>query len=244
MRQLVLSAFIVAGLSGPALAGALNEVPVSMPSPYRPMSSASNLSSFQPKPQLRAMAHRWGFGLDSLPGTGGSGPGGSLVAQPNAVALRWWATDRMAVDLLAAGSASNAGAGGSNGSGNVPLQGYGGGLSFKYNLSEPSRDLLVQMVAKGSYAMAQPSSGTSGVAGSSQQYTTTAGFLGLGFEAFVPGWDWLSLEGSAGAAVTKLDLKAGAASGASPGGVQGGTTAGLGGGNGFSPLNLSIHVYF
>jgi len=207
------------------------------------MNSGSNLSSFQPKPQLRSLAHRWGFGLDTLPGTSVANQGGSLLAQPNAIALRWWATDRMAVDLLAAGSASNANGNGSAGSGNVIPQGYGGGLAFKYNLSEPSHDLLVQMVAKGSYASAQPSSGTAGASGSNEQFTTAAGFLGIGFEAFVPGWDWLSLEGSAGAAVTKLDLKS-AASGASPGGVQSGTTAGLGGGNGYSPLNLSIHVYF
>jgi hypothetical protein len=238
MRRFLICAAVVFGAAGPAWAGAFGEQPINMPAPYRPLSSGGNLNQFQSLPPLRPMAHRWGFGLDSLPGVDPAGAGSSLVAQPNAVDLRWWATDSLAVDLMAAGTASSAA-----GSGPVEAQGYGGGLGLKYNLSEPSRDLLVQVLAKGSYATAQPLSGTGGATGPNDQLATVALFLGVGFEAFVPGWDWLSVEGSAGAGATKQDLNPGAAAGAAAGPVRSTTTVGLGG-NGFAPVNLSIHVYF
>ena len=170
MRSFVLFAFIAAGISSPALAGSLAQQPVSMPSPYRPMSSGSDLRTFPPKAQLRPMAPRWGFGL---------------------------------------------------------------GVGVKYNLTEPSHDLLAQLVAKCSYGTAAQTGGTT-------QLATTALFVGAGFEAFVPGWDWLSLEGSAGATLNSQDLEP----------TNGGTGASQStsnlslGGNGFSPVNLSIHVYF
>jgi hypothetical protein len=235
MRQFVLGAlFIAAGLSSPAMAGALDEQPVTMPSPYRPLSSGSNLSNFIAKPQLRPMAHRWGFGLDTIPGASVNPLSGSLVSEPNAIAIRWWATDRLGLDLLGAANVSSLnGTTGSSTATNPGGQTFGVGVGVKYNLTEPSHDLLAQLVARGSYATAEQTGATS-------QLSTTALFVGAGFEAFVPGWDWLSLEGSAGLTLNSQDLEpANGASGAS----QSTSNVSLGG-NGFSPVDLSIHVYF
>jgi hypothetical protein len=57
--------------------------------------------------------------------------------------------------------------------------------------------------------------------------------MGLGFEAFIPGWEWLSVEGTAGASY--LDQAAAAAPSTSSVGV---------GAGGYAPLNFSVHVYF
>jgi|GEM_PF-2849364 hypothetical protein len=234
MRSIVLFAFIAAALSSPALAGSLAEQPVSMPSPYRPLSSGSDLSTFAPKAQLRPMAHRWGFGLDTIPGASVNPLSGSLVSQPNAIAIRWWATDKLGLDLLAAANVSSlSGATGSSTTSNPGGQTYGVGVGVKYNLTEPSHDLLAQIVARGSY-------GTAAQTGATSQLSTTALFVGAGFEAFVPTWDWLSLEGSAGLTLNSQDLEP---TNGGTGASQSTSNVSLGG-NGFSPVNLSIHVYF
>jgi hypothetical protein len=234
MRSTVLFAIFALGVSSRALAGSLAEQPVSMPSPYRPLSSGSDLSTFAPKPQLRPMAHRWGFGLDTIPGASVDPLSGSLVSQPNAIAVRWWATDKLGLDLLGAANVSSLnGTTGSSTASNPGGQTFGLGVGVKYNLTEPSHDLLAQIVAKGTY-------GTAAQTGATSQLSTTAIFVGAGFEAFVPGWEWLSLEGSAGATLNSQDLEPTAGN---KGASQSTSNISLGG-NGFSPVNLSIHVYF
>lgn len=225
------------GLAAAAQAGALGETPVSMPAPYRPLSFGGGVSNFQPAPAgpaLRPLAHRWGFGLDSIPGAT-SNPLGGLVAEPNAVALRWWASNRLGFDLLGALSSSSLQQGASSSATGNGGDVFGVGLAVKYNLSEPSKDLLAQLLARGSYASAQLSD-------NGGQLDSTAVFVGAGFEAFVPGWEWLSLEGSAGVTLSSQDLKPSGATTATTA-TQSNSTISLGG-SGFSPVNVSIHVYF
>jgi len=187
----------------------------------------------------RILRHRWAIGIDSVPGTGPAASGS--VAVPNALSLRWWATDRLGVDLLAGGSYSSQQAGGSSLSTQVAsspgTSTYAGALALRYNLSEPSRDLLVQLLFKGSGAQAQAQ--PAGASGASGKPGDLSGFLGVGFEAFIPGWEWLSVEGSAGVTGYSQYTPQSAGSAASQ------TTSGLGlAGNGTSPFNFSVHVYF
>jgi hypothetical protein len=205
-----------------AHAGALGQLPVDMPSPYRPMSNSGTYTNFRPVDAglaLRPMKHRWGFGFDYVPGLGLAG---GTVAQPNALALRWWATDRLAVDLDGTMTSSGVSVSAAT---QGTLGDYGGALGLRYVVSEPSKDLLVQVLMKGGYAKAAPNT--------TAQTATTAGFVGLGFEAFIPGWEWVSLEGSAGANYLSQDA------------VSGSSTSNVGvGAGGYAPLNFSVHVYF
>jgi hypothetical protein len=189
----------------------------------------------------RSLAGHWAVGVDSLPAAAIASPSGSLVAVPSALSIRWWATDQLAVDLLASGNYNSAQAGKgelsplvSSGPGNAF---YAGGLGLRYNLSELSHDLLSQIVVKASGAQSAGSiSGWSGKATES----TLAVFVGAGFEAFVPGWDWLSVEGSAGVTGFSQSLTP-----QSPGNGGPQTVSGVGlAGSGFSPINLAAHVYF
>ena len=54
----------------------------------------------------RVMAGRWGIGLDSVPGATPASVLGGVLSAPNAVAVRYWFTDKLAADgLLAMASA-------------------------------------------------------------------------------------------------------------------------------------------
>jgi hypothetical protein len=189
----------------------------------------------------RSLANHWAVGVDSLPTSAITSPSGAMVAVPSALSVRWWATERLAVDLLVAGNYNSAQAGKgelsplvSSGPGNAF---YAGGLGVRYNISELSHDLLSQFVVKASGA--QSAGSISGWSGKATE-TTLAVFVGAGFEAFVPGWDWLSVEGSAGATGFSQSLTP---QGPGNGGVQ--TISGVGlAGSGFSPINLAAHIYF
>jgi len=189
----------------------------------------------------RSLANHWAVGVDSLPTGAITSPSSSMVAVPSALSIRWWATERLAVDLLVAGNYNSAQAGKgelsplvSSGPGDAF---YAGGLGLRYNISELSHDLLSQFVVKASGAQSAGSiSGWSGKATES----TLAVFVGAGFEAFVPGWDWLSVEGSAGVTGFSQSLTP---QSAGNGGAQ--TVSGVGlAGSGFSPINLAAHIYF
>jgi hypothetical protein len=189
----------------------------------------------------RSLANHWAVGVDSLPTGAITSPSGSMLAVPSALSIRWWATERLAVDLLVAGNYNSAQAGKgelsplvSSGPGDAF---YAGGLGLRYNISELSHDLLSQFVVKASGAQSAGSiSGWSGKATES----TLAVFVGAGFEAFVPGWDWLSVEGSAGVTGFSQSLTP-----QSPGNGGAQTVSGVGlAGSGFSPINLAAHIYF
>lgn len=194
----------------------------------------------------RVLKGRWGFGLDTIPGASAN-PVGGLIAAPNAVVVRWWATEKLCLDLMGALDASSlqtSGAGVLSGSSapGTSSSGSGFGLGVKYGLTRPSRDMHTQAVARVSTATSNQKDASGLVA----LNTSTMGiFIGAGFEAFVPGWHWLTLEGSAGLALTSQTIKPESSGGGGfvAGVSQSSSSVSLGGA-GFTPINLSIHVYF
>jgi hypothetical protein len=243
MRGLLAAAVMAAPMaSAAAAAGA--QAPAYTPQQRQYMAQIAQMVKAQPAPP-RVLAKRWGFGLDHIPGASSNPAGGTLIAAPNAVAVRWWPTEKLGLDLLAAMDASSlqtSTGGVASGSG-VPgtsASGMGFGLGVKYGLSRPSRDLHTQAVVRVSSASSTQKDST----GVLTLNTSTLGaFIGVGFEAFVPGWDWLSLEGSAGLSVLSQQVKPDL--GGLPGSTPTQSTSGLSlGGAGFTPLNVSIHVYF
>lgn len=193
----------------------------------------------------RVLAHRFGFGLDSIPGASPTSVLGSVLTAPNAVAVRYWATDKVGIDILGALDMNSIQTGTGTGTPGTVASGFGVGAGVKYNLTQPSHDMLSQVVAKASFASSTQSDATGLV---KVNTGTTALFVGAGFEVFVPSWDWLSLEGSLGLSLTSQSVKpesgvGAAAAAASAAAAQSSSRVTLGG-TGFSPVNISIHAYF
>lgn len=181
---------------------------------------------------------RWGFGFDSIPGAStGTGwlPG---FASPNALAIRYWINESLAWDGLLAAELSSrpeGGAGGGGLGGGAERRAWGVGTVFKVNLRRPTRWLLVQGLARASLAQLRDQ-----VAGAPGQTTTTfAVGAAAGFEAFLPLWDALSVEGSVGLDFSSSQIKADGVEQA----AQSGSSLRVGA-NGFTPLSLAIHLYF
>jgi hypothetical protein len=225
--------------------------------------TSATADDLQPSSQLRPLAKRWGAGLETIPGAGLDSFGCGLIAVPNAVSARYWVTDRLAVDgmlsVLIASQSNDVAIETEGGSVDGNGQSWGFGVGVRYNLTEPSRNLMAQLVGKASFAdsrahlsLSENSDNSTGTYSTDVEQDTTAMFLGVGFEAFVPGWNWLSLEGSLGLSVSNISVQPiniSASSGKNTtmtlNGVfnQNTSTCSLGG-SGFSPINVSIHYYF
>jgi len=239
------SAAMAAGVP-PVYAPSFNAIPPSgnisnLPmanSSATPAAFANGLAMSNYLKNVRPLAHRWALGVDSVPGIPALSATGPLIAIPRALDLRWWATDRLGLDLLLSGNYSSQQAGKgtlsplvSSSPGNAV---FGGGLAARYNLGEPNRNLLAQLVLRATGAQSVENVSAGGVQTDS---TILAAFVGAGFEAFVPGWDWLSVEASAGLT--------GFTESQTPQGSGAQTSSGLAlAGSGYSPINLSMHIYF
>jgi hypothetical protein len=192
-----------------------------------------------PAQKEMALAGRWGLGFDNIPGaSAGTGliPG---LAQSNAVSFRYWVSERLAWDGLLALSLSSQPPGGAGAAG-VPAgtdqRGYGVGTVLKWNAKRPSSWLLAQILARASLAsLTQLQNDGSG----NGQTTTTFGLgIGAGFEAFLPAWDSLSVEGSVGLNFSSSQVKLQGSAAA-----QSGSSLSIDG-SGFTPVNVSAHLYF
>jgi hypothetical protein len=227
-----LPALLAALLLGTALHAAPPPTPAPDPIP---------VATATPEPAQKplTLAGRWGIGFDNIPGaSAGTGliPG---LANPNAVAFRYWVNERLAWDGLLALSLSSQPPGGAGAAG-VPAgtdqRGYGFGTVLKWNAKRPSPWLLAQILARASLAsLSQLQNNGSGTG----QTTTTFGLgVGAGFEAFLPAWDSLSVEGSVGLnfSSSQVKLEGGQA-------AQSGSSLGIDG-SGFTPVNVSAHLYF
>jgi hypothetical protein len=186
------------------------------------------------------LSGRWGLGFDNIPG---ASAGSNLVpglATANAASVRYWINESLAWDGLFALNMSSQPSGGAGAAG-VPAgtdqRGYGVGTVMKWNARRPTPWLLAQVLGRASLAsLSQIQNDGSG----NGQTTTTFGLgIGAGFEAFIPLWDSLSIEGNVGlnfsSSQTKLE-----------GGVpvaQSGSSLDISG-TGFSPLNVAVHLYF
>lgn len=220
-----------------ALGAALQAAPPPTPAPDPvPVATATPT----PVQKSLALAGRWGLGFDNIPGaSAGTGlvPG---LASSNAVSFRYWVNERLAWDGLLALSLSSQPPGGAGAAG-VPAgtdqRGYGVGTVLKWNVKRPSPWLLAQVLARASLAsLAQLQNNGSNTG----QTTTTFGLgIGAGFEAFLPAWDSLSVEGSVGLNFSSSQVKVEGAGSA----AQSGSSLGIDG-SGFTPVNVSAHLYF
>lgn len=183
------------------------------------------------------LAGRWGLGFDSIPGASadtGILPG---FSSPNAVALRYWVTERLAWDGLLALDLSSQPASGASASAGTDQRGYGVGTVIKVNVKRPTPWLLAQLMGRASLASLQQLD--NGGSGAGQTTVTFGVGVGAGFEAFMPFWDSLSFEGSVGLNFSSSQTKVEGSSQA----AQSGSGLNIGA-NGFTPLNVSIHLYF
>lgn len=183
---------------------------------------------------------RWGVGFDSIAGAStGTGliPG---LSTPNAVAVRYWINERLAWDGLVALDLSSQPSGGPGTTG-VPAgtdqRGYGAGTVIKFNLKRPTPWLLAQAIGRAS--LASLSQLQNDGSNNGQTTTTLSLGVGLGFEAFFPVWDSLSVEGNLGFNFSSSQTKP-----EGPGQVaQSGSSFGINS-SGFTPTSVSVHLYF
>ncbi len=146
------------------------------------------------------------FSPEHLKGRTGVGIA-SLTNIPTAFAYRYWMDDATALDIYLGGTYSQTNSYDfSGGSIQVPTWNYGLSVGLKENFNRPVKDVFVQWIERLSfsetYAEQVYSDVSNGYTYGSQYYYNQNQvvnlFLGVGFEAFVPFWESLSIEGSVG----------------------------------------------
>jgi hypothetical protein len=206
--------------------------------------SPSPQPSVSPTPLPLKLGGRWGIGFDTIPGASTNASLGASVvpglSSPNALAVRYWVTEGFCWDGLVTVNLSSQPPGG-NGAAGVPAgtdeRAFGVGTRMKLNLKRPTRWLLAQAVGRASLASLQQLDNTGSGGGNT---TTTFGLgVGLGFEAFLPFWDALSVEGAILADFNSSQTKVSGSSQA----AQSGSSLSIDA-DGFTPLNVGIHLYF
>jgi hypothetical protein len=219
--------FLIATLAmaGPLLADGVLATPV--PTPVTYTADAMQLKG------------RWGIGYDQVQGASPESATDQIpgLSQANALAVRYWVTEDLAWDGLLALSQSSQPQGASVVGAGSDTHGYGFGTVLKLNVRRPTRWLLAQLLGRASLAVLNQADNTG--SGSSQTTTTFGVAFGAGFEAFLPVWDSLSIEGSVAMGFSSSQTKASNAQGV----AQNGSDLSING-NGFSPTSLSIHLYF
>lgn len=191
-----------------------------------------------PVPAGPKLAKHWGFGFDNIPG---ASTGTNLIpglAQPNAVAVRYWVNDSLAWDGLLTLNLSSQPANAQGVSAGQDSKGYGFGTVIKYNVKRPTPWLLAQVLGRASLASLQSVSNSGTTQGTGETTTTFGLGLGAGFEAFLPVWDSLSVEGNVGLNFSSSQTKTDGASAS-----QSGSSLSIDG-SGFTPVNVSVHLYF
>jgi hypothetical protein len=197
------------------------------------------------------------FSPEHLKGYFGMGLG-SMTYGGTALVFRYWMDNSTALDIMAGGGDNPTT--GYDFSGNaIALSnfGFGVGLCLKENLSEPVRDVFVQMIERVTYSQNYIQTtgttsqngyiyGTSNNVSQNQQINL---FWGLGFEAFIPFWRNLSIEGSVGLSANATFNQASSIynptyttqpnTQTSSGLITGGASS-----NTFSLVNGSVHFYF
>jgi hypothetical protein len=221
----------------PATASAVSVTAAPIPLSAGAAAALSPTASPTPALQLKG---RWGIGFDGIPGAATDTSIIPGLAQSNAAVLRYWVTDRLAWDGLVALDLNS-----------FPDQAsvttdtlgssYGFGTAIKLNVRRPTPWLLTQVIARATWASLEAKSTGGSTAGSSDTTTTFALGAGIGFEAFLPCWTYLSVEGSLLLDFVSSQTKANGTS--SPSAVQNGSTLSFDG-TGFTPINVAVHLYF
>lgn len=196
--------------------------------------SAVSPAAAAPGPKLTGS---WGIGFDSIRGASTNTGLITGLATPNALAVRYWVNERLAWDGLLALDLSSLPAGSGGVTAGTDQRGFGVGTVIKWNVKRPTPWLLAQLLCRASLAQLQQVSNSGGTSG---QTTSTFGLgLGAGFEAFLPFWEALSVEGSVGLDFSSSQIKTDGSTQA----AQSGSTVSVGA-NGFTPLNVALHLYF
>jgi hypothetical protein len=129
---------------------------------------------------------RWGIGISYMTNFG------------TALVLRHWYSDNGAFELLFGGyDTPQAGEDFSDNYTTSPGWGYGAGLGLKRNLAMPVENVFIQGAARLTFSQSyQQNSYDYNLR--TYQYQDLVLFVGPGFEAFIPFWKNLSVEGSIG----------------------------------------------
>ncbi len=187
---------------------------------------------------------RWGLGFDTIPGA--SVQTNNLftaLAAPNALSLRYWVNERLAWEgLLAAAFNSQppTSIGGSTLNAGTDQRSWGLGTGIKVNAKPTPRYILPQFIGKASMGQSsQQSQATASTPATTVTTSTVTLFVGGGFEAFIPVWPDLSVEGSVGLQLSSTQTKVDGSTQA----AQTGSSLGVAG-YGFSPINVAVHLYF
>jgi len=163
-------------------------IPTAFPTPIAtsPIATPVPKAAFSPE----HMKDYLGVGIGSLPYAG------------TTVDIRYWMENNLALDLMAGGTSNPTSGQDFNGNSiQVPDWGFGLSLGFKENLKEPVHDVFVQLIERLNYSQNYDGyEDTSEVTVSQNQNISV--YLGLGFEAFIPFWESLSIEGSVGLTAT------------------------------------------
>jgi hypothetical protein len=238
--------FLISGVNAFAQAVMPAVTPVN-PFPTPSMPTAIPTVYAAPSP-IATVAPKTGFSPEHMKDYVGIGVG-SLPLAGSAVDFRYWVDNNLAMDLMAGGNSNPQNGQDFNGNSVVaPDWTYAVSLGFKENLKEPVHDVFLQLIERVSYSQSY-NDFESNYQTNLQQSQIVSAYLGLGFEAFIPFWESLSIEGSVGLSTTEtLSQTTIVYNPADVGNtnVQTSTSllsAGFSSGT-FSILNGSVHFYF
>jgi|GEM_PF-1943169 len=203
-------------------------------------------------PALSPTASPTPFDPGHLKGAQGIGVSGTLLT------YRYWTGDSTALDLFLGGSfALNSGLDFSGNNTTAPNWNYTLGVGLKQNFKEPFKGVFIQSIEhltfNQTYNETIYTTTSYGVNYGSEDYYNQSQsvnlYLGLGFEAFVPFWENLSIEGSVGLSSNLNLLETNAfynSNFSSQANTQTATSNfNLGStSNAFSILNGAVHFYF
>ena len=180
-----------------------------------------------------------GLGLDHITGASTDFFSLEYFGEPNALSLRYWVTEKLCWEGLLALNVTSSPGGETNADNTGTSTNFGGGLgtSFRYNFRQPVRGVFIQWIGRATLGVL----GQTVNNGEEEIATLTTNFslfAGLGFEAFLPVWEALSVEGNVGLAVNSSQVQGAGL----PGGQSSSSFAITG--TGYLPLNLSVHYYF
>ena len=177
---------------------------------------------------------KMGIGVDSMPGLvpDQSPILSNLVKTPDTVVFRYWCSEKFSVEGQLAANYSSAPNGGT---GTAATKAWGLGAACKWNVKRPTETSLFQLMAGLDYAQ----NSAPDQSGALQTSSTFSLFVGPACEYFIPAWRSVSVEASIRLRVASTQAKSDASSAA----AQSSSAIDISG-NGFTPLNLSLHYYF
>lgn len=180
------------------------------------------------------------YGLEGKFGVGGALVPAKGSAIP-ALSGTYWVSDDLALEALLGYGSSSQYNGGTDSAGkpvNDSVSAWGLGIAGRMNLAKPSPRVWFQGVGRLSFSGGSTTHTVLGTSGTGNE-STLGLFLGLGFEAYMPTWNCVTLEANTGLNYTSTSTSySGGGSSISE------SELALGGGTSVLPLNLALHFYF